>query len=81
MSTKILRKLSLEFQKYNISKIESGASKKIFYRLSNNNKTFIVINFSPYKQEYDNYVRSNIQKISSRFSKNSKYVYFGLKSS
>ena len=34
-----------------------------------------------YKQEYDNYVRKNIQKISSRFSKNSKYVYFGLKSS
>ena len=58
MSTKILRKLPLKFQKYNISKIESGASKKIFYRLSNNNKTFIVINFSPYKQEYDNYVNS-----------------------
>ena len=46
MPTKILNKLSLEFQKYNIKKIESGASKKIFYRLSKNNKTFIVINFS-----------------------------------
>ena len=34
-----------------------------------------------YKHEYDDYVRDNIQKISSRFSKNSKYVYFGLKSS
>jgi len=31
------------------------------------------------KQEYDNYVRSNLQKISSRFSKNSKYLYFALK--
>ena len=33
MPTKILNKLSLEFQKYNISRIESGASKKKFYRL------------------------------------------------
>lgn len=29
-----------------------------------------------YKQIYDDYVRNNIQKISSRFSKNSKYVNF-----
>ena len=57
MSTKILKKLSIEFQKHNISKIESGASKKVLYRLSKNNKTFIVINFSPDKQEYDNYVK------------------------
>ena len=57
MSIKILSKLPLEFQKYNISRIESGASKKIFYRLRNNNKTFIVINFSSYKQEYNNYVK------------------------
>jgi len=31
-----------------------------------------------YKQEYDNHVRSNLQKISSRFSKNSKYINFAL---
>ena len=40
----------------------------------------LIIEFK-YKKEYDNYVRSNIKKISSRFSKNSKYVYFALKSS
>ena len=40
----------------------------------------LIVEFK-YKQEYDNYVRSNIQKISSRFSKNSKYIYFALKSS
>ena len=58
MSSKILNKLSLEFQKYNIKKIESGASKKICYRLNKNNKTFIVINFSSGdRQEYDNYVK------------------------
>jgi len=39
----------------------------------------LIVEFK-YKQEYDNYVRSNIQKISSRFSKSSKYVYFALKS-
>jgi len=31
-----------------------------------------------YKKEYDNYVRSNLKKISSRFSKNSKYINFAL---
>ena len=39
----------------------------------------LIVEFK-YKQKYDNYVRSNIQKISSRFSKSSKYVYFALKS-
>ena len=37
----------------------------------------LIVEFK-YKQEYDNYVRNNIQKISTRFSKNSKYVYFAL---
>ena len=31
-----------------------------------------------YDQEYDSYVRRNIQNISSRFSKNSKYINFAL---
>jgi len=57
MSSKILNKFSLEFQKYHITKIESGASKKIFYRLSRDNKKFIVINFSSDKKEYNNYVK------------------------
>ena len=33
-----------------------------------------------YNKEFDGYVRKNIQNISSRFSKNSKYVNFGIKS-
>ena len=33
-----------------------------------------------YNKEFDAYVRKNIQNISSRFSKNSKYVNFGIKS-
>ena len=37
----------------------------------------IIVEFK-YKREYDNYVRSNLQKISSRFSKNSKYINFAL---
>jgi len=37
----------------------------------------IILEFK-YKREFDNYVRSNLQKISSRFSKNSKYINFAL---
>ena len=37
----------------------------------------VIVEFK-YKKEYDNYVRSNLKKISSRFSKNSKYVNFAL---
>ena len=37
----------------------------------------VIVEFK-YNQEYDNYVRSNLQKISSRFSKNSKYINFAL---
>ena len=31
-----------------------------------------------YNHEYDSYVRRNLQNISSRFSKNSKYINFAL---
>ena len=57
MNTDILKKLSIDFQNYNICKIESGASKKIFYRLSMNNKTFILTNFVSDKEEYNNYLK------------------------
>ena len=57
MLTNFLNKLSLEFQKYNIKKIKSGASKKKFYRLSNDKYSFIVTDFSFNKKEYDDYLK------------------------
>ena len=52
-----INKLSPEFKKYNIVKIESGASKKIFYRLSFNQKSFILCDFSLDKKEFNNYLK------------------------
>jgi len=57
MFINIFNKLPNEFQGYNIEKIESGASKKIFYRLRNFNKKFILTDFSPNKEEYRNYLK------------------------
>ena len=57
MHNKIINKLPSVFNKYNIAKIESGASNKIFYRLSKNNETFIIIDFSLDQKEYENYLK------------------------
>ena len=46
MFKKILNKLSSEFQKYNIHKIQGGASKKKFYRLEDGKKSFIITEYS-----------------------------------
>ena len=53
----ISNKLSNEFKKYSIEKIEGGASKKNFYRLSHSKKKFIVTDFSSDKEEYNNHLR------------------------
>ena len=57
MTSNILRKVSLEFQKYSIRRIESGASKKFFYRIINNNKSFIITDFVADRKEYNNYLQ------------------------
>ena len=49
-------KLSNEFKKYSIEKIEGGASKKKFYRLKHSNKQYILTDFSFDKKEYNNYL-------------------------
>ena len=56
MHINISNKLSNEFQKYSIKKIEGGASKKNFYRLSCSNKKFILTDFSSDKKEYKNHL-------------------------
>ena len=57
MFINLLKKLSLEFQKYNIKKIKGGASKKKFYRLNNDKNSFIVTDFSSNKKEYVDYLK------------------------
>ena len=57
MTFGVLSKLSLEFRRYNINKIEGGASKKVFYRLVNDNKSFILTDFESDKKEYDNHLK------------------------
>ena len=60
---KIINKLSKEFQKYDLFKIKSGASKKNFYKIKNNNKSFILIDFNLDQEEYKNHIKTyNILK-------------------
>ena len=57
MSFKIQNKIPLDMKKFNITKIDSGASKKIFYRLKNNKESYIITDFNYDKKEYDNYLK------------------------
>ena len=57
MSLKIFKKISRNFQNFNIKKIQSGASKKKFYRLGNDSKSYILTDFKDDKKEYQNYIK------------------------
>lgn len=57
MYPEISQKLSKNFKNFAINKIQSGASKKKIYRLSNNYKNYILIDFNNNKNEYKNYIR------------------------
>ena len=58
MENNIYKKLSTKFHKYKISKIESGASKKIFYKLVGEKKeNFLVIDFNKDENEYKNHLK------------------------
>ena len=41
----IYKKISKNFNNYNIKKIESGASKKNFYKLYNQDKSYVITDF------------------------------------
>ena len=56
MLINITNKLSNEFKKYSIKKIEGGASKKNFYRLEHSKKKYILTDFSSDKKEYRNHL-------------------------
>ena len=57
MNLNIINKLPKEFQKYNISKIETGASKKLFYKIKNMKNSFIVTDFTLEKKDYYNHLK------------------------
>ena len=50
-------KFSTDFKNYTFTQINSGASKKKFYRLKKNTKSFILTDFNSDKQEYLNYMK------------------------
>ena len=53
----ILNKLNNDFKNYNFQKIESGASKKILYRLKKDDKSYILIDFNKVENEYDDHLK------------------------
>jgi len=58
MNNNIYRKIPSNFHKYKVFQIDSGASQKIFYKLvSDNKKTFIIIDFNKDKKEYQNHIK------------------------
>ena len=57
MNFKIIKNFSQNFKNYNIKQIEGGASKRNFYKLYNQNNSYIVTDFNNDKSEYFNYIK------------------------
>ena len=57
MQESIYEKLPQNFLKYEIERIESGASSKIIFRLNKNKKSYILIDFKKDKKEYKKHVK------------------------
>jgi len=49
--------INSEYKNFKFNKIKSGASKKIFYRLQKDNKSFILTDFNLDKKEYLNHLK------------------------
>ena len=56
MLVNIINQLPSRYQRYNIFKIESGASCKKIYRLTKDNESVILTNFESDLKEYNNYL-------------------------
>ena len=73
--------ISSEYKNFIFSKISSGASKKIFYRLKKNNLSYILTDFNSDKNEYFNHLKvydllKNIDiSIPKIFEKNEKDLF------
>ena len=57
MNESIYEKLPQNFLKYELNKIESGASNKIIFRLNKNKKNYILIDFKKDKKEYKKHIK------------------------
>lgn len=57
LSSKIINIGSKNFKNYKIIKIESGASTKKFYRITNNQISYIITDFGLDKNEYFNHIK------------------------
>ena len=57
LNQEILNKLSHEFKNYKIRKIAGGASKKIIYRIFNDNHSFIVIDYNLDIKDYNAHIK------------------------
>ena len=53
----LCNKISSKFKHYKVEKIASGASKKLFFRLSNDSHSVICMDFKNEKKEYVNYIK------------------------
>ena len=49
-------KIPQKYKNYKIQKIDSGASKRLFYRLSNDSKSVIFVDSSDQKNDYINLI-------------------------
>ena len=56
MKSNIVEKIPLKYRNYKINEIESGASDKLFYRIANNNNSYILIDFNNEKKDYQNFI-------------------------
>ena len=59
MRFNLFNKIPSKYISYNIEKIQGGASKRFFFRLSNNSDSVVCIDSSNEKKEYFNYLKIN----------------------
>ena len=52
-----MHNINSEYKNFKFNKIKSGASKKTFYRLQKDNKSFILTDFKFDKKEYFNHLK------------------------
>ena len=56
MNFNFLDKLSPEFRRYKVERINNGASKKLFFKLSKGSDSFVCTDFNSDKLEYKNHL-------------------------
>ena len=57
MNFDLFDKISSKYKDYKVEKIKSGASKRVFYRLVKNSNSFICLDSSNEKKEYNNFLK------------------------